>query len=160
MYGCESWTMKKTEHKRIDAFELLCWRRLFESPLDCKEIQPVHSKEDRSWVFFGRTDAEAEAPYFGHLMQRTDSLEKTLMLGKIEGGRMLGASVRHSARGKGHEEGGSTYAKAGSSLRSPPGTPRASTPITRVCLLYYFVLSPTPLTLWGAVPHHLFQRRS
>jgi len=54
-------------------------------------------------------------------MQRTDSLEKTLMLGKIEGGRMLGASVRHCAHGKGHEEGGSTYAKVGSSLRSPPG---------------------------------------
>ena len=73
---------------------------------------------------------------------------------------MLGASVRHSAHGKGHEEGGSTYAKAGSSLRSRPGNPRASTPITRACLLYYFVLSPTPLTLRGAVPHHLFQRRS
>ena len=73
---------------------------------------------------------------------------------------VLGARVRHSARGKGHEEGGSTYAKAGSSLRSPPGNPRASTPITRACLLYYFVLSPTPLTLWGAVPYHLFWRRS
>ena len=73
---------------------------------------------------------------------------------------MLGASVRHSARGKGHEEGGSAYAKAGSNLRSPPGNPRASTPITRACLLYYFVLSPTPLTLRGAVPHHLFRRRS
>ena len=73
---------------------------------------------------------------------------------------LLGARVRHSARGKGHEEGGSTYAKAGSSLRSPPGNPRASTPITRACLLYYFVFPPTPLTLWGAVPHHLFRRRS
>ena len=70
------------------------------------------------------------------------------------------ASVRTSIRGKGHEEGGSTYAKAGSSLRSPPGNSRASTPKTRVCLLYYFVLSPTPLTLQGAVPHHLFWRRS
>ena len=48
MYGCESWTMKKTEHKKIDAFELLCWRRLFESPLDCKEIQPVHPKGNQS----------------------------------------------------------------------------------------------------------------
>ena len=73
---------------------------------------------------------------------------------------VLGAGVRHSAHGKGHEEGGSTYAKAGSSLRSPPGNPRASTPITRACLLYYFGLSPTPLTLRGAVPHHLFWRRS
>ena len=61
MYGCESWTIKKAEHQRIDAFELWCWRR-FESPLDCKEIQPVHSKGDQSWVFFGRTDAKAEPP--------------------------------------------------------------------------------------------------
>ena len=60
---------------------------------------------------------------------------------------MLGAGVMHSTHGKGHEEGGSTYAKAGSSLRSPPGNPQASTPITRACLLHYFVLSPTPLTL-------------
>ena len=75
-------------------------------------------------------------------------------------GYLLGARVRYSAHGKGHEEGGSTYAKAGSNLRSPPGTPRASTPITRACLLYYFVLLPTPLTLRGAVPHHLFRRRS
>ena len=73
---------------------------------------------------------------------------------------MPGASVRNSACGKSHEKGGSTYAKAGSSLRSPPGNSRASTPKTRVCLLYCFVLSPTPLTLWGAVPHDLFLRRS
>ena len=59
---------------------------------------------------------------------------------------LLGASVRHSAHGKGHEEGGSTYAKAGSSLRSPPGNPRASTPITRACLLYYFVLYTSDFT--------------
>ena len=58
MYGCESWTVKKAECRRIDAFELWCWRTL-ESPLDCKEIQPVHPKEDQSWVFIGRTDAEA-----------------------------------------------------------------------------------------------------
>ena len=60
MYGCESWTVKKAEH-RIVAFELWCWRRLA-SPLDCKEIQPVHSKGDQSWVFFGRTDGKAETP--------------------------------------------------------------------------------------------------
>ena len=59
MYGCESWTVKKAECQRTDAFELWCWRRL-ESPLDCKEIQPVHSKGDWSWVFFGRNDAKAE----------------------------------------------------------------------------------------------------
>ena len=61
MYGCESWTVKKAERWRIDAFELWCWRRL-ESPLDYKEIQPVHSKGDQSWVFIGRTDAKAETP--------------------------------------------------------------------------------------------------
>ena len=62
--------------------------KTLESPLDCKEIQPVHPKGDQSWVFIGRTDAEAETPqYFGHLMRRTDSFEKTLMLGKIEGRR-------------------------------------------------------------------------
>ena len=57
MYGCESWTIKKAEHRRTDAFELWCW-----SPLDCKEIQPVHSEGDQSWVFIGRTDVEAETP--------------------------------------------------------------------------------------------------
>ena len=55
--GCEIWTMKKAEHRTIDAFELWCWRRLLSS-LDCKEIQPVHSKGDQSWVFFGRNDAK------------------------------------------------------------------------------------------------------
>ena len=71
-----------------------------------------------------------------------------------------GASVRNSSHGKGHEEGGSAYAKAGSSLRSPPGSSRASNPKTRVCLFYCFVLSPTPLTLWGALPHHLSLKKS
>ena len=59
MYGCECWTVKKAEHRRIDAFELRCLRRL-ESPLDCKEIQPVHSEGDQPWDFFGRNDAKAE----------------------------------------------------------------------------------------------------
>ena len=61
MYGCESWTVRKSEHQRIDAFELWCWRRLL-GPLDCKEIQPVHSEGDQLWDFFGRNDAEAETP--------------------------------------------------------------------------------------------------
>ena len=74
--------------------------KTLESPLDCKEIQPVHPKGDQSWVFTGRTDVEAETPvrlmlklklqYFGPLMRRADSLEKTLMLGKIEGRRRRG----------------------------------------------------------------------
>ena len=61
MYGCESWTIKKSECWRIDAFELWCWR-ILESPLDSKEIQPVHPKGNQSWIFIGRTDAEAETP--------------------------------------------------------------------------------------------------
>ena len=61
MYGCESWTIKKAECQRIDDFELQCWTRL-RSPLDSKEIKPVHPKGDQSWVFIGRTDVEAETP--------------------------------------------------------------------------------------------------
>ena len=61
MYGCESWTVKKAECRRIDAFELVLEKTL-ESPLDCKEIQRVHSEGDQPWDFFGRTDAKAEAP--------------------------------------------------------------------------------------------------
>ena len=64
--------------------------KTLESPMNCKEIHPVHPKEDASWVFIGRTAVEAETPIFGHLMQRADSFEKTLMLGKIEGRRRRG----------------------------------------------------------------------
>ena len=64
--------------------------KTLESPLDCKEIQPVHSKGNQSCVFIGRSDVEAETPIFGHVKQRADSLEKTLILGKIEGGRRRG----------------------------------------------------------------------
>ena len=64
MYGCESWTIKKAEQRRIDAFKLWCWRRLLKSPLDCKEIQPVHSEGDQLWDFFGRNDAKTETPVF------------------------------------------------------------------------------------------------
>ena len=60
-YGCKSWTIKKAERRRIDAFELWCWRRLFKSPLDFKEIQPVNPKGNQSWIFIGRTNVEAEA---------------------------------------------------------------------------------------------------
>ena len=62
LYGCESWTVMEAECQRVDAFELWCWRRLLESPLDCKEIQPVYPEGDQSWVFIGRTDAEPETP--------------------------------------------------------------------------------------------------
>ena len=59
--GCESWTIKKAERQRVDAFKLRCWRRLL-SPLDCKKIQPVYSEGDQPWDFFGRNDAKAETP--------------------------------------------------------------------------------------------------
>ena len=84
MYGCESWTIKKAKHRRIDAFELWCWRRLLRIPWT---LQPIHRKGNHSWIFTGRTDARAETPMLGHLMRRTDSFEKTLMLEKVEGGR-------------------------------------------------------------------------
>ena len=84
MCGCESWTIKKAERRRINAFELGCWRRLSRSPLDHKEIKPVNSKGDQSRIFIGRTDAEAETPIFWPLDVKTDLLEKTLMLGKIK----------------------------------------------------------------------------
>ena len=87
LYGCESWTVKKAERQRIDAFELLQEEKTLESPLDCKEIQPVHPKGDQTWVFIGRTDAEAETPI---LWPPADSLEKPLMLGGIGGRRRRG----------------------------------------------------------------------
>ena len=62
MYGCESWTIKKAECQTIDAFELWCWRRTLESPLDCNEIKPVNPNGNQPWIFTGRTDAEAETP--------------------------------------------------------------------------------------------------
>ena len=62
MYGCESWTVRKAERRRIDAFELWVLEKTLESPLDCKEIQPVHSEGDQPWDFFGRNDAKAETP--------------------------------------------------------------------------------------------------
>ena len=88
MSGYESWTIKKAKCWRIDAFELWCWRRFLKSPLDCKEIQPVHPKGNQCWIFIGRTDAEA--PILGHLIRRADSLEMILMMGKIEGMRKRG----------------------------------------------------------------------
>ena len=90
MYGCESWTIKKAEHRRIDAFELWCWRRLLRVSWTArrsnqsvlKEISPEYSLEGLM--------LKLKFQYFGHLMRRIDSLEKTLMLGKIGGGRRRG----------------------------------------------------------------------
>ena len=80
----ESWVQKNW------CFWTVVLEKTVESPLDCREIQLVYPKEDQSWVFIGRTDLKLKRQYFGHLMWRTDSLEKTLMLGKIEGGRRRG----------------------------------------------------------------------
>ena len=85
MYWGPTWIMWETRHK---AFELWCWRRL-DSPLDCKEIQPVNLKGNQSWIFIGRTDAEAETPILWPPDMK-NSLEKTLILGKIEGRRRRG----------------------------------------------------------------------
>ena len=91
MYGCESWIIKKAECWRFDAFKLWCCRRLLRDPwMDCKEVQPINPKGNQSWIFIGRTDAELKFQYFGYLMWRTDSLEKAVMLGNIEGRRRRG----------------------------------------------------------------------
>ena len=94
MYGCESWTIKKAEHQRIDAFELWCWRRLLRVPWTArrsnqsilKGLSPEYSLEGLI--------VKLKLQYFGHLMRRTDSLDKTLMLGKIEGRRRGGQRMR------------------------------------------------------------------
>ena len=87
MYGCESWTIKKAECRRTDAFELWCWRRLLRVPWTARRAN--HPKGNQSWMFIGRTDAEAETPILW-LKWRTNLLEKTLTLGKIEGGKRRG----------------------------------------------------------------------
>ena len=87
MYGCESWTVKKAEHRRIDAFCTVVLEKPLEGPLDCKEIQPVRSEGDQPWISLEGMMLKVKLQYFGHLMQRVDSLEKTLMLGGIGGRR-------------------------------------------------------------------------
>ena len=87
MYGCESWTIKKAERLRIDAFELWCWRRLLSVPWTARRsIQPILKETSPEYSLEGLI-LKLKLQYFGHLMQRTDSLEKTLMLAKIEGRR-------------------------------------------------------------------------
>ena len=89
IYGCESWTIKKLNSEELMLLTVVLEKTL-ESPLDCKEIQPVHPKGDQSWVFLEGLMLRLKLQYFGHLMQRADSFEKTLMLGKIEGRRRRG----------------------------------------------------------------------
>ena len=99
MYGCESWAIKKAEHQRADAFKLLCWRRLLRVPWPARRSSPFILKEISSDYSLGALMLKLKLQYFGHPMQRTDSLEKTLMLGKIEGGRRRGQQRMRSLDG-------------------------------------------------------------
>ena len=90
MYGCESWTIKKAEHRRIDAFELWCCRRLLKVPWTARRSNQTILKEISSEYSLEELMLELKLQYFGHLMRRTDSLKKTQVLGKIEGGRRRG----------------------------------------------------------------------
>jgi len=90
MFGCESWTIKKAEHRRIDAFELWCWRRLLGVPWTARRSNQSILKEISPGCSLERLMLKLKLQYFGHLMRRADSFEKTLMLGKIEGRRKRG----------------------------------------------------------------------
>ena len=90
MYGCESWTVKKAEHRRIDAFELWCWRRLLRVPWITRRSNKSIQKEISHWCSLEGLMLKLRPQYFGHLTQRADSLEKTLRLGNIEGRRRRG----------------------------------------------------------------------
>ena len=90
MYGCECWTIKKAEHRRIDAFELWCWRRLLRVPWTVRRSNQPILKEISPGCSLERLMLKLKLPYFGYLMQRVDSLEKTLMLGGIGGRRRRG----------------------------------------------------------------------
>ena len=106
MYGCESWTIKKAEWGRIDAFELWCWRRLSRVPWTARRSNQSILKEIRPGCSLAGRMLKLKLQSFGHLMQRTDSFEKTLMLGKIEDGRRRGRQdemVRWHHRLDGHE---------------------------------------------------------
>ena len=86
MYGCENWTVKKTERQRMDAFELWCWRRLLRVPRICKEIQPVHSTGDQFWVFIGRTNAKAETPILSHWCEELTHLKRPWCWERLKAG--------------------------------------------------------------------------
>ena len=89
IYGCESWTVKKAEHRRIDAFELWCWRRLLRAPWTARRSRSI-LKEISPGISLEGVMLKLKLQYFGHLMRRVDSLEKTLMLGRIGGRRRRG----------------------------------------------------------------------
>ena len=153
----ESWVQKNW------FFQTAVLEKTLESSLDCKEIKPVHPKRNQSWIFTGRTDADAEALIFwptdekSWLIRKDPDAEKDWRL-KEKGTTAesqceeLRPWQRSWVRRLGICKG----------MIKPQETPcsRASTPQTRVYLLYCFMVLPTPLTLWGAVPHRFFQRRS
>ena len=99
MYGCESWTLKKTERQRIDASELWCWRRLLRVPWTARRSNQFILKEISPIYLLEGLVLKLKLQYFGHQMWRTDSFEKTLMLGKIEGGRRRGQQRRRCLDG-------------------------------------------------------------
>ena len=109
MYGCESWTIKKAECRRIDAFELWCWRRILRVP-DCKEIQAVHPKGDQAWVFIGKTDVEAEIPILWPLDAKSWLIWKDPCTGKDWGQEEKGVTEdemvgwHHQLNGHGFEQ--------------------------------------------------------
>ena len=94
LYDCESWTIKKAEHRRIDAFELWCWRRLLQVPWTARRSNQSIMKEISPGIYLEGMMLKLKLQYFGHLMQRVDSLEKTLMLGGIGGRRRRGQRMR------------------------------------------------------------------
>ena len=110
MYECESWTVKKAEHQRIDAFGLWCWRRLLRAPWTTRRSKPVHSKEISPEYSLEGLMLKLKLQYFGHLMRRTDWFEKTLMLGNTEGRRRRGMTEdemvewHHQLDGHGFEQ--------------------------------------------------------
>ena len=154
----ESWVPKNR------CFWTMVLEKTLESPLDCKETQPVHSKGDQSWDFFGRNDAKAETPIFGHLMQRADSLEKTLMLGKIEGMRRRGrqrfemAGWHHQLKayesewtpGVGDGQGGLACCSSWGCKESDT-TERELKWTDFLCFLYFSCLSPTSSRTFSSI---------
>ena len=110
MYECDSWTIKKAEHQRIDAFELWCWRRLFRVPWTARRSNQSILKEISPKYLLEGLMLKLKLQFFGHVMQRIDSLEKTQMLGKIKGGRRRGQQrMNHEMVGWYHQHDGHEF---------------------------------------------------
>ena len=140
---------------KLDAFELWCWRRLLTVSWTASRPNQSILKEISPGCSLEGLMLKLKLQFFVRLMRRADSLEKTLMLGGIEGRRMPGASMRNSAHGKGHEKGGSAYAKAESSLRRPPVTEHLP-PKPESARFTVLCFPPTLLTLTGGCPPTTF----